>query len=558
MRILFITHSFNSLTQRLYCELNALGHEISVEFDIADAVTDEAVARFVPDLIVAPFLKRAIHASIWSRHVCLIVHPGIAGDRGPSSLDWAIQSGLPEWGVTVLQAEAEMDAGPVWAEARFLMRRGRKASVYRHEVTEAAVIAVKQSVTRFIAGDFTPQRVAGQALPLMKQQDRVIDWSVNGSASILARLNAADGFPGVADSLFGEACHLFDAWPEASLRGEPGSLIGRRETAILRATVDGAVWIGHVKRPGGIKLPATLAFPEAASLPELPLDGYWKAPAATWQDIAYEEAAGVGFLSFEFYNGAMSTAQCRRLTAAFRWACERPTRVIVLLGGRDFWSNGIHLNTIEVAESPADASWENINAIDDLAEAILRCNSRLTVAAVGGNAGAGGCFLARAADFVWVRNGVMLNPHYKNMGNLYGSEFWTYLLPPRVGEQGARDIMRHRLPMSALESVRCGFYDACLPAPGFAVDVARRAAELAAAPDIETQIAAKAARRAADEANKPLAEYRAAELAEMRRNIYGFDPSYHVARYHFVARSPHSWTPRHLARHRDLDWRIPA
>ena len=254
----------------------------------------------------------------------------------------------------------------------------------------------------------------------------------------------------------------------------------------------------------------------------------------------------------------MSAAQCRRLTAAFRWACERPTRVIVLLGGRDFWSNGIHLNTIEAAESPADASWENINAIDDLAEAILRCNSRLTVAAVGGNAGAGGCFLARAADFVWVRNGVMLNPHYKNMGNLYGSEFWTYLLPPRVGEQGARDIMRHRLPMSALESVHCGFYDACLPAPGFAVDVARRAAELAAAPDIETQIAAKAARRAADEANKPLAEYRAAELAEMRRNFYGFDPSYHVARYHFVARSPHSWTPRHLARHRDLDWRIPA
>ena len=558
MRILFITHSFNSLTQRLYCELNALGHEISVEFDIADAVTDEAVARFVPDLIVAPFLKRAIHASIWSRHVCLIVHPGIAGDRGPSSLDWAIQSGLPEWGVTVLQAEAEMDAGPVWAEARFALRRGRKASVYRHEVTEAAVIAVKQSVTRFIAGDFTPQRVPGQALPLMKQQDRVIDWSVNGSASILARLNAADGFPGVADSLFGEACHLFDAWPEASLRGEPGSLIGRRETAILRATVDGAVWIGHVKRPGGIKLPATLAFPEAASLPELPLDGYWKVPAATWQDIAYEEAAGVGFLSFEFYNGAMSAAQCRRLTAAFRWACERPTRVIVLLGGRDFWSNGIHLKTIEAAESPADASWENINAIDDLAEAILRCNSRLTVAALAGNAGAGGCFLARAADFVWVRDGVMLNPHYKNMGNLYGSEFWTYLLPPRVGEQGARDIMRHRLPMSALESVRCGFYDACLPAPGFAVDVARRAAELAAAPDIETQIAAKAARRAADEANKPLAEYRAAELAEMRRNFYGFDPSYHVARYHFVARSPHSWTPRHLARHRDLDWRIPA
>jgi putative two-component system hydrogenase maturation factor HypX/HoxX len=80
-----------------------------------------------------------------------------------------------------------------------------------------------------------------------------------------------------------------------------------------------------------------------------------------------------------------------------------------------------------------------------------------------GNAGAGGCFLARAADLVWVRDGVMLNPHYKNMGNLYGSEYWTYLLPPRVGEEGARAIMRNRQPLTA-QCVRSrrGFCDACL------------------------------------------------------------------------------------------------
>jgi putative two-component system hydrogenase maturation factor HypX/HoxX len=139
----------------------------------------------------------------------------------------------------------------------------------------------------------------------------------------------------------------------------------------------------------------------------------------TWQDIAYEEAAGVGFLSFEFYNGAMSTAQCRRLTEAFRWATTRPTKV-VLRGGSDFWSNGIHLNTIEAAESPADESWANINAIDDLAEAILRCNRNSPWprwAATPGPAAASW----PAPPIVWVRDGVMLNPHYKNMGNLFGS-----------------------------------------------------------------------------------------------------------------------------------------
>ena len=76
MRILFLTHSFNSLTQRLFCELTRRGHQISIEFDIADSVSEEAVALFQPDLIVAPFLKRAIPESIWSRHLCLVVHPG--------------------------------------------------------------------------------------------------------------------------------------------------------------------------------------------------------------------------------------------------------------------------------------------------------------------------------------------------------------------------------------------------------------------------------------------------------------------------------------------------
>ena len=67
MRILFLDHAFNSLTQRLYSELAQDGHEISVEFDINDRVTEEAVALWQPELIVAPFLKRRIPESVWRR-----------------------------------------------------------------------------------------------------------------------------------------------------------------------------------------------------------------------------------------------------------------------------------------------------------------------------------------------------------------------------------------------------------------------------------------------------------------------------------------------------------
>ncbi len=516
MRILLLTHAFNSLTQRLGAELSQRGHEISIEFDIADSVTEEAVALFRPHLIVAPYLRRAIPESVWSRHVCLIVHPGIPGDRGPSALDWAIQEGVAEWGVTVLQAEAEMDAGPIWASTKFPMRLTKKSSVYRNEVTQAATSAVLQAVQRFESGDFLPQALAtlsnvhGRLRPLMKQQHRSLDWQRDDSATVLRKIRAADGFPGVADSLFDQPCHLFDAWPEATLRGTPGTLIARRETAVLRATVDGAVWIGHARQPDGIKLPASRAFvAEAAALPQAPLDNWWRIDRPTWQDIAYEEVGAVGFLHFEFYNGAMSSAQCLRLQAALAWARQRPVRVLVLMGGTDFWSNGIHLNVIEAAslsgDSAADESWRNINAMNDLTLELLTTENQITVAALAGNTGAGGCFLARAADQVWAREAVMLNPHYKNMGNLYGSEYWTYSLPRRLGGDAARAIMRDRQPLTAQRALEIGFSDVCMvgDVPAFHRAVAQRAAQLAQQADWSDRINAKREARARDEAAKP-------------------------------------------------------
>ena len=88
MRILLLTHSFNSLCQRLFVELEAAGHEVSVEFDINDAVTEEAVSLFRPDCLVAPFLKRAIPEGVWRRASLLC--RSSRRDRRP----WAIRARL--------------------------------------------------------------------------------------------------------------------------------------------------------------------------------------------------------------------------------------------------------------------------------------------------------------------------------------------------------------------------------------------------------------------------------------------------------------------------------
>lgn len=49
---------------------------------------------------------------------------------------------------------------------------------------------------------------------------------------------------------------------------------------------------------------------------------------------------------------------------------------------------------------------------------------KLTIAAIQANAGAGGVYLGLACDYCFVKEGSVLNPHYKNMG-LYGSELHT-------------------------------------------------------------------------------------------------------------------------------------
>ncbi len=553
MRILLLVRAFNSLSQRLFVALRGLGHELSIEFDINDRVTEEAVATFRPDLVLAPFLKRAIPASVWQKQVCLVVHPGIPGDRGPSALDWAILEKEAHWGVTVLQANEVMDGGPIWASRSFPMRSAPKASLYRHEVTEAAVEAVLEAVGKFASGDFRPRPldytepdIRGRERPPVRQADRAIDWSRDDTESVLRKVRSADGFPGVLDAIGDRALYLYDAHPETSLSGRPGELIARCEQAICRATVDGAVWIGHLRDPESehpFKLPALQVLGDPArALPEA--EGY--------EEIRYRERDGIGYLHFPFYNGAMGTAQCRRLLDAYLQACRRPTGIIVLMGGEDFWSNGMHLNWIEAAASPADESWANINAIDDLAGAIITTGSHLTVAALHGNAGAGGAFLARAADAVWAREGVVLNPHYKDMGNLYGSEYWTYLLPRHVGKERSELITQARLPMGAREARELGLVDEILPGRfgAFQHAVHEKARSLSGSGELEGILQRKRRRRQLDEKNKPLRQYREEELEQMHRNFYGFDPSYHVARYNFVYKVPKSRTPFTLARHR--------
>jgi putative two-component system hydrogenase maturation factor HypX/HoxX len=74
----------------------------------------------------------------------------------------------------------------------------------------------------------------------------------------------------------------------------------------------------------------------------------------------------------------------------------------------------------------------------------------------------GGAF-ALDADRVVAREDVVLNPYYRHMGGLYGSEYWTYLLPRRVGADVANRLTSAPFtPVGTREAVELGLLDAAV------------------------------------------------------------------------------------------------
>jgi putative two-component system hydrogenase maturation factor HypX/HoxX len=577
MKILLLTHAYNCLCQKLHIELLQMGHSLSIEFDINDCVCIDAVQRFAPDLIIAPFLKRAIPEQVWRNTLCWIVHPGIVGDRGPSSLDWAILNQEKQWGVTILQANEMMDGGDIWASASFPMRRASKSSIYRQEVTLAATTAIRQALCHYEDKLFqpTPQHLLdaptkGQWRGLMKQSDRAIDWLQDCSELIARKIDCADGNPGLLTAfldarLQGQQFYLFNASiasntsialssVDPQLFGQPGCIVAQKNGAIAVASRDGTIWITHLRKkpsaehPKTLKLPATLVLAE--QLPKLTLSEAAQGYKEIWQEIQTDECQGdIGYLYFNFHNGAISTEQCQRLLAAYNHLAGTNVCAIVLMGGSDFWCNGIHLNMIEASSSPADESWRNINALNDFCQAIIETTDKLTVAAINTNIAAGGLFMALACDLLVANEEVVLNPHYKAMGNLFGSEYWTYLLPKRVGQEKTEEIMQNRLPLSATQAKHLGLVDLTVSKNLFLAELSNAIKKITEQ-NFSDFIKRKQQQRQQDESEKPLQQYRDQELGQIKLNFYGFDASYHVARYHFVFKSAKSHTPSYLAKHR--------
>lgn len=465
MKILLLISSFNSLSQRVYCELKEFNHEVSICLASQVNLLDD-IKEFDPDIIFCPFLKEYIPSYIFENYDTFILHPGIIGDRGHQSLDHALNDEKKEWGVVILKANEDLDAGNIYASSNFVMRKASKGSIYRNEVCDSTSIALQELLKNLEDKSFIPiKQIQNNIHKTLTMNDRKIDWQTDTTTTIVKKINMSDSYPGVKENLLGVDCYIYGASLESSkkdiFKAEPKQVLTKRDGAICISTIDGAVWISHLKEKNRFKLPATYVLKEKIKgVKEHRIPLVLEELTDTFHELYVEKKDEISYLYFNFHNGAINSEQAIRLKYAVEYLKEE-CKVLVLMGGEEFFSNGIHLNILEDSKKQGEDGWSNINAMNDLVKSILFADDIITVASFSKNAGAGGVFLGLACDYCIARDGVVFNPHYKTIG-LSGSEYHTFSFYKRVKKDIVAEILSKCIPIGSSKAKRIGMIDEVL------------------------------------------------------------------------------------------------
>jgi len=243
-----------------------------------------AIRELAPDLLIVAAYGLILPQAVLDipTRGCLNVHASVLPRwRGAAPIQAALLAGDPRTGISLMQMEAGLDTGPVYAAAEITIGDGETAGELHDRL---AVLGGRLLVDRLddvlddrleaVAQDDSRATYAGK----ISRDDARLDWR-RPAAELERQVRAYNPVPGAWFEAFGEnvkcwQARVLDDARTPSGNARPGSVLGAGRDGIQVACGTGALCLTSVQRPGKGRITG----------------GEWAAQRS-WSEVRFDDAA---------------------------------------------------------------------------------------------------------------------------------------------------------------------------------------------------------------------------------------------------------------------------
>jgi methionyl-tRNA formyltransferase len=185
------------------------------------------------------------------------VHPSLLPElRGAAPVEWAILNGDETTGVTIMQMDEALDAGPILHRLPHRIDPGTTGGELSDHLAEMGAQALVEALALWERDGLRPvpqDHALATYAPKLTREVARIDWA-KPAVVIVRQTLALDPRPGAWTELAGLEVKLFDGSVAAG-SGAPGDVLPAGDRLLI-ATGSDAVEIAEVQPAGKARMPA--------------------------------------------------------------------------------------------------------------------------------------------------------------------------------------------------------------------------------------------------------------------------------------------------------------
>ncbi|MDX1918232.1 MAG: methionyl-tRNA formyltransferase [Candidatus Caenarcaniphilales bacterium] len=224
----------------------------------------ESLQELSPDLMITAAYGQILNQKVldipkigvWNIHASLLPRW-----RGAAPINWAILSGDPVTGITIMQTELGLDTGAILSKAELQINPDTNAPNLTHQLAKLGADLLLQTIGDFISGKIVPvsqdDSLATHAPKLVREMG-LVDFGAERAITIDRKIRALLPWPSAYFHDQDQIIKIFQAEPKDSQARdrESGSYIGLEGEGVLVQCNPGILKLITVQPPNKAKMKA--------------------------------------------------------------------------------------------------------------------------------------------------------------------------------------------------------------------------------------------------------------------------------------------------------------